>query len=49
MGNIVLTDELLEYLGEKFDKETTDEFLKGVWTDETFASYVDDYLRKLAA
>lgn len=48
MGKIILTDELLEYLGDKFDWETTDDFLKGVWNDETFASYVNKYLRKLA-
>jgi hypothetical protein len=49
MGNIVLTDELLDEIGEEYDKKKTEEILTGVHEEDTFVVYLHKRLRELAA
>lgn len=49
MGTILITDELVEYLAELYEAEIAWCEHRDIVYSHTFASYVDEYLRKEGA
>jgi hypothetical protein len=47
MGKMVLTDELLDFLGEEYEKMKTGEIMSGIYSEQTFQQYVEEYRREL--
>lgn len=47
MGKVVLTDELLEHLGDEYQKLIKELLAKGIPTNDAFNIYVDDFIRGL--
>lgn len=47
MGNVRLTDALLEYLGRKYEEKKAGEIIDRIYENDTFISFVNQHLRSL--
>lgn len=47
MGDVRITNELLDFLGEKFQEDKDANFIRGVSMVQTFDEYVNEFIEKV--